>query len=69
MRTGACLFAELAKRANGANAYSDLLWLGGRQRDYPSNKAWSWTDGKPFAYTNWDEPEPNNQKGEEHCIQ
>ncbi|PIO57640.1 lectin C-type domain protein [Teladorsagia circumcincta] len=50
--------------------YDDMTWLGGRQRDYPSSKAWSWVDGQPFKYTNWDPPgEPNNVGGNEQCIE
>ncbi|KAK6038653.1 hypothetical protein COOONC_23842 [Cooperia oncophora] len=39
---------------------SQLLWIGGRQD--PSTKKWSWSDGEPWSYTNWDLGEPNNSR-------
>jgi Lectin C-type domain len=37
-------------------------WLGGEQRPGSSEPAggWRWITGEPWAYTNWDEGEPNN---------
>uniref|UniRef100_A0AAQ4QDC5 C-type lectin domain-containing protein n=1 Tax=Gasterosteus aculeatus aculeatus TaxID=481459 RepID=A0AAQ4QDC5_GASAC len=30
---------------------------------------WFWSDGTPFDYTIWDNGEPNNLGGHQHCIQ
>uniref|UniRef100_A0A914CNQ2 C-type lectin domain-containing protein n=1 Tax=Acrobeloides nanus TaxID=290746 RepID=A0A914CNQ2_9BILA len=32
------------------------IWLGGNR----VNNAWTWTDGKPFSYANWEKGEPKN---------
>ncbi|KAK6054849.1 lectin C-type domain protein [Cooperia oncophora] len=53
--------------SNEYGPMSQLLWIGGRQD--PSTKKWSWSDGEPWSYTNWDLGEPNNFKGQEHCVQ
>uniref|UniRef100_A0AAX7TTW8 C-type lectin domain-containing protein n=1 Tax=Astatotilapia calliptera TaxID=8154 RepID=A0AAX7TTW8_ASTCA len=42
-------------------------WIGGS--DAQENKAWLWTDGKPFDYSNWCPGEPNNFWRNQHCLQ
>ena len=42
-------------------------WLGGR-RDPQNRDNWVWSDGTPWDYTNWEEHEPNDVKGEEDCV-
>ncbi|KAK6057025.1 lectin C-type domain protein [Cooperia oncophora] len=59
---------EIAK-ASIEKSDSELLWLGGRQKNYPSSKEWSWADGKAFSYTNWDSDEPNDVDNNEQCLE
>jgi len=35
-------------------------FLGGKRKDVAGK--WTWTDGTPWSYENWDEGEPNNNK-------
>ncbi|PIO54710.1 lectin C-type domain protein, partial [Teladorsagia circumcincta] len=52
--------------------HDEVLWIGARQKNFPSSREWSWADGKPFKYTNWDNGEPNkgpNGQDLEHCIE
>ncbi|KAK6031910.1 lectin C-type domain protein [Ostertagia ostertagi] len=46
--------------------YNEMLWIGGRQAGY---LGWTWSDERPFSYTNWDHGEPNNKGGNEQCLQ
>ncbi|ETN87043.1 hypothetical protein NECAME_01200 [Necator americanus] len=46
-----------------------MVWLGGRKNPPPLNDKWTFTDGSPFDYTNWDTGEPNNYDGKENCLQ
>ncbi|XP_031470281.1 macrophage mannose receptor 1-like [Phasianus colchicus] len=32
------------------------------------DEGFTWIDGSPVIYENWDEDEPNNDKGIEHCV-
>ncbi|XP_065587419.1 macrophage mannose receptor 1-like [Cyrtonyx montezumae] len=32
------------------------------------DEGFAWIDGSPVIYENWDEDEPNNDKGIEHCV-
>ncbi|KAM6894304.1 ladderlectin-like isoform 3-T3 [Lycodopsis pacificus] len=42
-------------------------WIGGS--DAEEEKKWFWSDGTSFGYVNWCAGEPNNQGGDQHCIQ
>ncbi|KAM6894306.1 ladderlectin-like isoform 5-T5 [Lycodopsis pacificus] len=42
-------------------------WIGGS--DAEEEKEWFWSDGTLFSYMNWCAGEPNNQGGDQHCIQ
>lgn len=46
----------------GAIAY----WTGGNDLD--TEAGWRWSDGKPFAYLNFEKGEPNSA-GNEDCIE
>ncbi|KAK6027951.1 lectin C-type domain protein [Ostertagia ostertagi] len=61
--------APLDTNKNSDDDYNEMLWIGGRQAGYPSNTAWTWSDERPFSYTNWDVGEPNNKGGNEQCLQ
>ncbi|KAK6754718.1 hypothetical protein RB195_013604 [Necator americanus] len=52
-----------------SHSYSEMVWLGGRKSPPPLNDKWTFTDGSPFDYTNWDTGEPNNYDGKENCLQ
>ena len=43
------------------------VWLGGT--DEVSEGNWEWITGETWAYTNWNEGEPNNWDGIEHCLE
>lgn len=41
-------------------------WIGLSQT---STGVYQWVDGQPYGYVNWKEGQPNNQNGEESCVQ
>ncbi|KAK6052743.1 lectin C-type domain protein, partial [Cooperia oncophora] len=49
--------------------YDEFVWLGGKQKNYPSSREWSWADGRTMSYTHWNGGEPNNKDGNERCMQ
>uniref|UniRef100_A0A8C9X2V9 C-type lectin domain-containing protein n=1 Tax=Sander lucioperca TaxID=283035 RepID=A0A8C9X2V9_SANLU len=42
-------------------------WIGGT--DAHQEGHWVWSDGTPFKYVNWCRKEPNNARGNQHCLQ
>merc|ERR1719309_560233 len=42
-------------------------WIGGT--DEGEEGHWRWVDGSKFSWTKWYHGEPNNSKGQEHCLQ
>uniref|UniRef100_A0A3P9LIN0 C-type lectin domain-containing protein n=1 Tax=Oryzias latipes TaxID=8090 RepID=A0A3P9LIN0_ORYLA len=42
-------------------------WIAGS--DAPTNGVWFWSDGSNYQYTNWCPNEPNNGRGQQHCLQ
>ena len=44
---------------------NDLVWIGAS--DMKREKSWTWSDGTPFKYSNWDNGEPNNSGGNQDC--
>uniref|UniRef100_A0A3P9MPP6 C-type lectin domain-containing protein n=1 Tax=Oryzias latipes TaxID=8090 RepID=A0A3P9MPP6_ORYLA len=42
-------------------------WIGGS--DAQTNGVWFWSDGSKYQYTNWCPKEPNNGRGQQHCLQ
>ncbi|XP_033465981.2 type-2 ice-structuring protein-like [Epinephelus lanceolatus] len=42
-------------------------WIGGS--DAEEDGQWFWSDGTPFRYRHWCSGEPNNQGGNQHCLQ
>ncbi|XP_054601562.1 galactose-specific lectin nattectin-like [Nothobranchius furzeri] len=46
--------------------FNQKSWVGGTNLD--TGGEWVWADGTPFTFTNWGPGEPNNQGGNEHCM-
>ncbi|XP_050957223.1 ladderlectin [Labeo rohita] len=44
-----------------------LCWIGAH--DGEQEKAWLWSDGSAYDYTNWCSGEPNNSGSVEHCAE
>ncbi|XP_005460683.1 ladderlectin isoform X1 [Oreochromis niloticus] len=42
-------------------------WIGGS--DAQEEKAWFWSDGTAFRYSNWCRGEPNNYRHNQQCLQ
>ncbi|KAL7375380.1 hypothetical protein ABVT39_016378 [Epinephelus coioides] len=42
-------------------------WIGGT--DAQEENQWFWSDGTPFRYHHWCHGEPDNNKGNQHCMQ
>ena len=43
------------------------IWLGGT--DIDARGMFEWVNGEPWGFTAWDDPEPSNSGGIEHCIE
>ncbi|XP_063042293.1 lactose-binding lectin l-2-like [Engraulis encrasicolus] len=41
------------------------VWIGATRN---MGFGWSWTDGSPFSYRNWQRRQPNNLGGNQNCI-
>uniref|UniRef100_A0A8C6NRT6 C-type lectin domain-containing protein n=1 Tax=Nothobranchius furzeri TaxID=105023 RepID=A0A8C6NRT6_NOTFU len=54
---------ELIFKGAGTNQKS---WVGGTNAGWVH--MWRWTDGTPFTFDSWGPGEPNNQGGNEHCM-
>ncbi|KAK6754704.1 hypothetical protein RB195_013596 [Necator americanus] len=52
-----------------SHSYNEMVWLGGRRASPPFDNQWTWTDGSPFDYTNWDDGEPDYYQAIEKCLQ
>lgn len=48
------------------NFLSRFVWLGAT--DVANTGTWRWLTDEPWAYTNWQTGEPNNQSGVEHYL-
>ncbi|KAG8335477.1 hypothetical protein J6590_067426 [Homalodisca vitripennis] len=45
----------------------DYFWVSGINID--KNTTWMWaTTGRPFTFTDWIDNQPDNWKGNEHCL-
>ncbi|KAK7898684.1 hypothetical protein WMY93_019537 [Mugilogobius chulae] len=42
-------------------------WIG--LSDLHKERAWMWSDGYPVGFTLWNNGEPNNAGGKEHCVE
>ena len=73
----ACLAKGLQLASVHSEAENDLLvtaaagnqvWIGGT--DAYSEGTWAWSPSNtPVSYTNWNTGQPDNDKGNEHCLQ
>ena len=43
-----------------------IAWIGGT--DAGQEGKWRWVDGSKFSWTKWYPGEPNNLRGDEHCM-
>ena len=50
-----------------ASLATETIWLGGN--DLHKEEQWTWTDGTPFTYSNWNTGEPNNHGNNEDCLE
>eukprot|EP00092_Neocalanus_flemingeri_P025442 GFUD01027584.1.p1 GENE.GFUD01027584.1~~GFUD01027584.1.p1 ORF type:complete len:220 (-),score=33.53 GFUD01027584.1:291-950(-) len=48
---------------------TDKAWIGGFRILPAVSPFWAWIDGYTFAYTNWATGEPNNEGGNQNCVQ
>ncbi|XP_024656601.2 galactose-specific lectin nattectin [Maylandia zebra] len=51
---------------SSATHESGLTWIGGS--DGQQEGYWFWIDGTSFTFTQWCRGEPNNHRGNEHCL-
>ncbi|KAM4737368.1 galactose-specific lectin nattectin-like isoform 1-T2 [Anableps anableps] len=54
----------MVKRVTGS---SRDTWIGGY--DAVAEKSWLWSDGSPFEFTRWYVNQPDNAKGNQHCLE
>ena len=48
-------------------AAGNRVWIGGT--DTASEGTWKWSStGTPLSYTNWYSGQPDNSKGDQHCL-
>ena len=47
------------------------IWIGGFQApgSLEPDQGWQWITGETWAYTNWNDGEPNNSNGDEGCLE
>ena len=43
------------------------VWFGGN--DIEEEDVWKWTDRTPWEFTNWGPYSPNNEYGDQDCLQ
>ncbi|VDN30101.1 unnamed protein product [Cylicostephanus goldi] len=61
--------SEVSESGMDYSDSSSLTWIGLTQANYPASATWTWTDGTPYDYKDWAPGEPNDTKGQEHCVQ
>ncbi|XP_046683958.1 C-type lectin 37Db-like [Homalodisca vitripennis] len=58
---------EMAKQKTRELDSIDYFWVSGINID--KNTTWMWaTTGRPFTFTDWIDNQPDNWKGNEHCL-
>ncbi|XP_074641666.1 perlucin-like [Tubulanus polymorphus] len=51
-----------------ANKFNRGFWIGGN--DFAKEGEWRWVQtGEPIRYWNWYHGQPDNMKGQEHCLE
>ncbi|XP_043943075.1 regenerating islet-derived protein 4-like, partial [Protopterus annectens] len=61
--------SELSVIASHISAYQkkDTAWIG--LHDPEQNGRWKWIDGSMYNYRVWGTGQPDNLKGNEHCVE
>ncbi|PIO63745.1 lectin C-type domain protein [Teladorsagia circumcincta] len=59
----------LTETSQLATQYSDFVWIGLTQANWPESGTWTWTDGTPFDFHIWSWGEPNDYNDAEHCAE
>ncbi|XP_051256194.1 ladderlectin isoform X2 [Dicentrarchus labrax] len=60
-------YHEIQRLITAASYQSKEAWLGGS--DAQEERLWLWSDGSPFSYLNWCNGQPDNYRGQQHCLQ
>ncbi|XP_055308599.1 lectin subunit alpha-like [Sitodiplosis mosellana] len=64
-----CLF-EKAIAKLGWTGRDINFWIGGTNSGNFDNKNYMWmSNGEPFKYTHWGQNQPDNNGGNEHCVE
>ncbi|XP_032438030.1 ladderlectin-like [Xiphophorus hellerii] len=59
-------YREMQKMIAASSLESKAAWIGGNSQE---ESIWLWSDGSRFDYKSWCSGEPNNDGGNQRCIQ
>ncbi|XP_065279622.1 C-type lectin-like [Emys orbicularis] len=57
----------VAKYISMSRSPTDHVWIG--LHDPRQDRHWRWTDGSLYHYNAWNAGEPNNEYGDEYCVE